>query len=55
MKWMIWQGEKNETICGLQNQNEKHGSRMIHNLFILFIILPVLTAAALFALGQHRV
>jgi multicomponent Na+:H+ antiporter subunit D len=28
---------------------------MIPNLFILFIILPVLTAAALFALGQRRV
>jgi multicomponent Na+:H+ antiporter subunit D len=28
---------------------------MIHNLFILFIILPVLAAAALFALGRQRV
>lgn len=28
---------------------------MIHNLFILFIILPVLTAATLFALGRRRV
>ena len=27
---------------------------MIHNLFILFVILPVLSAVALFALGRHR-